>query len=226
MLEQEFALVGFAGRKSPSVDEVLADGLAKALSSSEHDIPHDVLRETSAHEFTTYATGRQNVAFLDVKLSLLKRHNPLSIIIELILSFFFESARPPVERMEATAYAFDGKEKDLVLSYSKPEEVATDSRSKDAQSTYDGFVWALVYKEGMHRLRDDRYDLSLTSTKDNAKLPLWATIMSENAEITDMLLTSDLIKAVESAGDLLEYLVVTDQPTDKPQKYAMLYLLI
>lgn len=221
VLDQEFALVGFGGQTLPSVDEVQSAGLAKALSSSERDVPHDLLKETSAQEFITYATGRQNVAFLDVKLALFKRHNPLSIFTDLILSFFFESARPPTERMEATAYAFDGREKDLVLSYAKSEQAATDSRGKDAQSTYDGFVWAVVHKEGMRHLRDDRYDLSLTTTKDHAKLPLWATVMSENAEITDMLLTSDLIKAIESAGELLEYLIITDQPIDKPQKYAM-----
>ena len=223
MLEQEFALVGFTGQKSPSVDEVQGSGLAKALTL-ERDVPHDFLKETSAHEFITYATGRQNIAFLDVKLSLHKRHNPLSMLIELILSFFFESARSPTERMEATAYAFDGKEKDLVLSHAKSEQLATDSRAKDAPSTYDGFVWAVVHKEGMRHLRDDRYDLSLTSTKDNAKLPPWATVMSESAEVTDALLTSDLIKAVESAGDSLEYLIITDQPIDKPQKYAIPFL--
>ena len=223
VLEQEFALVGFMGQTSLSVDEVQGSGLAKALTS-ERDVPHDFLKETSANEFITYATGRQNVAFLDVKLSLYKRHNPLSMLIELILSFFFESARSPTERMEATAYAFDGKEKDLVLSHAKPEQLATDSRAKDAPSTYDGFVWAVVHKEGMRHLRDDRYDLSLTSTKDNAKLPPWATVMSESAEITDALLTSDLIKAIEAAGDSLEYLIITDQPIDKPQKYAMPFL--
>lgn len=224
VLEQEFALVGFSGQKSPSLDEVQDSGLAKAISSSEKDVPHDFLKETSAQEFITYATGRQNVAFLDVKLSLYKRHNPLSMLVELILSFFFESARSPAERMEATAYAFDGKEKDLVLSHAKPEQLTADSRGKDLPSTYDGFVWAVVHKEGMRHLRDDRYDLSLTTTKDNAKLPPWATVMSENAEITDMLLTPELIKAIESAGDSLEYLIITDQPIDKPQKYVMLCL--
>ena len=224
VLEQEFALVGFTGQKSPSLDEVQASGLAKAVSSPDEDVPPDFLKETSAHEFITYATGRQNVAFLDVKLSLHKRHNPLSMLIELILSFFFETARSPTERMEATAYAFDGKEKHLVFSHAKPEQSGTDSRAKDASSTYDGFVWAVVHKEGMRHLRDDRYDLSLTVTKDNTKLPSWATVMSENAEITDALLTSDLIKAIESAGDSLEYLIITDQPIDKPQKYVMLSL--
>lgn len=218
VLEQEFAVVGFAGRKPPTVDEVQSSGLAKAMNEKNADIPGDVLKEKTAQEFVTYATGRQNVAFLDVKLSLFKRYNPLTLILESLMSFFLDSARPPVERMEATAYTFDGKEKELITTRNKQDQENLDSRIKGNHSTYDGFVWAIVHKDSMRYLRDDRYDLSLTSTKDHSKLPLWATIMSENAEITDLLLTPDLIKAVESAGDSFEYLIITDQPLDKPQK--------
>ena len=59
---------------------------------------------------------------------------------------------------------------------------------------------------------------SLTSTKDSSKLPNWATVMSESAEITDFLLTPELVKAVESAGELLEHLIISDQPVDQPLK--------
>jgi hypothetical protein len=69
----------------------------------------------------------------------------------------------------------------------------------------------------MKQLRDDRYDVSITTTKDNSKLPNWATVMSESAEVTDFLLTPELVKAVEQAGDLLEHLIVTDQPIDQPK---------
>lgn len=218
-LEQEYAVVGFTGRKSPTLDEVQSSGLAKALNENNTNIPDDILKEKTAQEFITYATGRQNVAFLDVKLSLFKRHNPVSLFLEMLISFFFNSVRPPIERMEATAYAFDGKEKDLIPPRYKPDAESLDSRIKAGQSTYDGFVWAIVNKNIMRSLRDDRYDLSITITKDNPKLPFWATVMSESAEITELLLTPDLIKAVESAGDdSFEYLIITDQPLDKPQK--------
>lgn len=218
VLEQEYALVGFEGRKPPTIEEVQSSGLAKATSADEEGVADNVLKEKTAQEFITYATGRQNVAFLDIKLSLFKRYNPLTFILELVLSFFLESVRAPSERMEATAYTFDGREKELVPLRSKQDQDAQDSRFKGLQSAYDGFVWAVVHKESMRHLRDDRYDLSLTSTKDHAKLPIWATVMSESAEITDLLLTSDLIKAVESAGDDFEYLIITDQPLDKPIK--------
>ena len=69
----------------------------------------------------------------------------------------------------------------------------------------------------MRRLRDERYDISLTFTRDHAKLPNWATVMTESAEISDLLLTKDIIDGVTSAGpDLFEYLIATDQPIDKP----------
>jgi hypothetical protein len=41
--------------------------------------------------------------------------------------------------------------------------------------------------------------------------------MTESAEITDALLTPELIKAAELAGDLLEFLIVSDQPIEKPR---------
>ena len=69
----------------------------------------------------------------------------------------------------------------------------------------------------MKRLRDDRYDLSLTTTRDHAKLPVWTTVMSESAEVTESLLTPELVKAISDAGDAFEALIVTDQPVDQPK---------
>ena len=210
-LEKEYAHIGFGKRRALSADgeqnSILTEG------SKSNDVPDTILREKTASEFVTYATGRQNVAFVDFKILLYKRFNPATFLVEYILSFFFDSFRTPTERMEATAYAFDGKERDLV-----PKSKGQEHDLKIPQSSYDNFVWAVVHKESMRNLRDDRYDISLTSTKDHAKLPAWATIMSESAEITDFLLTPELISAIESAGDAFEYLVITDQPIEKPLK--------
>lgn len=218
VLEKEFAVVGFGGRKSPSIDDVQSSGLAKASLSSDLDIPSELLKEKTAQEYVTYATGRQNVAFLDVKIRLFKRYNPGYLVAESIMAFFMDSIKAPAERMEATAYAFDGKEKDLIPVPSKQEREQLEARVRGIQSSYDGFVWAVVNKDGMRRLRDDRYDISLTSTKDHPRLPSWATVMSESAEITEALLTPELIRAIEQAGDAFEHLIITDQPEDKPLK--------
>lgn len=122
--------------------------------------------------------------------------------------------------MEITMYAFDGKEKDLVPVKSKAELDAKETRFKGLPgSGYDACVWAVVHKEYMKQLRDERYDVSLTATKDHKSLPVWASVMSESAEVTEALLTRELVEAVEKAGEeAFEYLIVTDQPVDKPLK--------
>lgn len=209
VLQQEFAVVGYGGRRAPNADEVSSGGLVNAIKSDELVIPEKLMREKTAYEYTAYATGRQNVAFVDVKLSLLKRYNPAVRAGEVLMGFVFDSLPAPEERMEATLYPFDGREAQVVENYDE---------SKKSKSTYDGFVFAVVHKDLMKRLRDDRYDLSLTVTKDHQKMPEWLTVFSESAEITDTILTSDFIKALEKAGHDFEALVVSDQPMDQPKK--------
>lgn len=218
VLEKEYALVGFGGRKEPTADDVQSSGLAKAVTSDDLVIPAELFKEKTAQEYVTYATGRQNVAFTDFKVSLFKRYNPATLLVEFILGFLFDSIRAPAERMDATTYVFDGREKDLVPARSQQQKDSIEAQAKSKSSIYDQFVFAIVHKDLMKSVREDRYDISLTSTKDHASLPAWATTMSESAAITDQLLTPDLIKAVEKAGDALEYLLVTDQPIDKPAK--------
>ncbi len=220
ILQQEFALVGFGGRKAPSADDV-----QRALESDDTVIPEELLKERSVNEYSAYASGRQNVAAVDVKITLYKRHNPLAWLGENILSFIFDGMPAPVERMEAVSYAFDGKEAQLVpVPGGEQGQKVLEQRKRLPNSTYDGFVWALVHKNAMKRLRDERYDLSLTSTRDHPKLPVWATTMTESAEVSDTLLTPELLRAVEQAGDALEALIVSDQPLDKPKKYKYTYL--
>ncbi|KAI0200724.1 hypothetical protein F4808DRAFT_149990 [Astrocystis sublimbata] len=182
---------------------------APRISDDESD---KVLREKSLFEFASYATGRQNVAFMDVKLSLMKRFNPLMLLPDFIIGFLVDSYPTPEDALGATIYPFDGREAQIVPSAPGAAEV----RSKDAKSTYDAFVWAVVNKSQMKQLRDERYDVSITFTKDHPKLPIWTTVMSESAEITSALLTDELVDAINKAGDLFDYLIITDQPIEKP----------
>ncbi|KAG9969043.1 DUF1682 domain protein, partial [Aureobasidium melanogenum] len=108
VLENEFAHVGF-GRKLD-----LANVSPDVAMSAGDKINPEVLREKSKDVFLSYATGRQNVACVDVKLSLLKRYNPLALISELGLGFFFESMAGSGEKAEITAYTFDGKEAQFI----------------------------------------------------------------------------------------------------------------
>lgn len=213
VLQQEFAQVGYL-RPQATANDVAASGLPQASEKARKEAadPANMLREKAADEFASYATGRQNVAFVDFKLTLAKRYNPFMRFGEQMIGLFFESLPPPVERVEATSYAFDGREAQIAPYYGQAEA------KKGPSSTYDGFVFGVVHKDLMKRLREDRYDLSLTATKDHPKLPIWTTVMSESAEVTDTLLTPELIKAIHDAGDSFEALVITDQPMDQPKK--------
>ncbi|KAJ5126075.1 hypothetical protein N7448_005384 [Penicillium atrosanguineum] len=204
LLQKEFAVVGFDGVARTTDGEAVTVELAN---------PEKSLKEKSANEFSTYATGRQNIAFLDIALKMPKRYNPIHYFMEYACSFFFETWEAPSEKYEAMLYTFDGKEKDLV-----PVLGNDTSSLKVNNSTYDGFIWAVVHKSQMRKFRTDRYDASITFSKDHPKLPSWVTVMSESAEITETLLTPDLIKAVEQAGNDFEFLIVSDQPVDKPTK--------
>ncbi|CAJ0553671.1 Ff.00g121830.m01.CDS01 [Fusarium sp. VM40] len=197
VFHKEYALVGFSG--VPTAD-------------NEDVNPETLIKEKSLFEFATYATGRQNTAFTDVKLTLTKKFNPIVNGFEHLASFFIESFDTPTDAVEVITYPFDGKENLTVPSLPGASEI----RAKDAKSTYDGFVWGVVHKDVMRRVRDERYDVSLTFTKDNPKLPAWLTVMSESAEITDTLLYPELIAAIKAAGDLFEYIIISDQPVDKP----------
>ena len=217
LLEREFALVGYSQVPqvttfSPESDSALFESSAKAKGDS---VSEQLYKEKTAWEYETYASGRQNAAFLDGRLNLTRRMNPVTLIAEHIAGMFFESIKPKGERAEFVIYTFDGKEKDYVPPPVPGSEEAGKVKAS-GNSSYDSFVFAIVNKLTMRRLRDERYDLSLTFTKDNPKLPDWATVMSESAEITENFLTKELIAAINEAGDYLEYLILTDQPTDKP----------
>lgn len=205
VLQDEFAVVGYKGvpHKPQSPGDITIDG--------------KVFTEKSPSEYTTYATGRQNIAFVDVTMKLAKRYNPLLLFGDSLIGIFFESLAGPGEKVEIYAYGFDGQEKDLVPKIPGDSE-QSEKRSKANSSAYDGFVFAIAHKNCMRKLREDRYDVSLAPTKDHQKLPEWVTVMSENAEITDMIITPDVIKAIEEVGDQFEYLIITDQPAEKPTK--------
>ncbi|OBT93826.1 hypothetical protein VE01_08501 [Pseudogymnoascus verrucosus] len=207
VLHNEFALVGFAPQQ-PGAGDAEGEGLARAIEKAGKD--GEVLKEVGLSNFLGYATGRLNVAFLDIEIDLLKRYNPVLQFIENAAGFFFESMPAPVERVSAILYPFDGKEALTVPGLPGMAEL------KGGKSGYDNFVWAVVHKDRMRQLRDERYDVSITVTKDHPRLPEWATVMSESAEITEAMLTPALVAAVEKAGEAFEHLIITDQPTDQP----------
>lgn len=218
ILENEFALVGFGDsvKDTPHQEGLQGDSLiAAAALLSGDNLAKDILKEKSACEFEGYASGRANTAFVDIKVSLWKWYNPFILAAESVAGLISDSLRLQPERIEAILYAFDGNEKSYVGSpIPGSEEIG--KIKPVGNSTYDQFIFAVVNKLSMRHLRDERYDLSLTFTKEHAKLPNWLTVMSESAEISDIMLTKELIVAIEKAGDYFEYLIITDQPIEKP----------
>lgn len=188
--------------------------------------PMELVKEKTPTEYVGYATGRQNVAFSDLRVTLNKRHNPAGRIGEEAVGFVFESQPAPRERVEVTSFAFDGREHDLAPLLSAEKDASSAEKEPEKKkketfgSTYDNFVFAIVHKDMMKKVRDGRYDLSLTNTKEHSRLPFWTVLMSESAEISEALLTPELCDAVKRAGDLLEMLIVTDQPEDQPKKFV------
>lgn len=218
VLESEFALVGYnvAPKSTPYPEGTQGDSLLEASNKLDgKNLADNLLKEQTAYEYQTYASGRLNTAFMDAKILLHRRMNPAQLIAEQIVGLFFESVKPKKERLEAVLYTFDGKEKDFVPPRI-PGAEEVDKTKPTGNTSYDPFVLAIVNKLEMRKFRDERYDASLTFTKDNAKLPDFVSVMSEAAEITDTMLSKELISAIEKAGDYFEYLIITDQPTDKP----------
>jgi hypothetical protein len=212
VLESEFALVGYSGQPKLIEDVQSEDLLQASAKLSGDSVSDDMLKTKTAWEFQSYASGRQNVAFADMKITVIKRYNPLMLAMEFAISLFFDSFKPPTEKAETIIYSFDGNEKNFV-----PSAILAEKPKSGGSSSYDGFVFAIVNKMNMRKLRDERYDVSLTTTKEHPKLPAWCTVMSESAEVTETILTQNIISAVEKAGgDKFEYLIITDQPQDKP----------
>ena len=192
VLTKEFALVGFSNTSK-----------ANTLSETQDAFDVDAaIKENSNMEFISYASGRQNIAFLHTTIKLQRRNNPVNWLVEYLLSFMFDSMPAPKDSITMTLSPFDGNE----------------PQGKGANSKYDNFVWALVNKRGMRRWREERYDMSLTRTSDWEGLPSWLAVMGESKEVGDMCLYKDLKDVVQECRDFLEFIIVTDMPKDKPTK--------
>ncbi|EWC47326.1 hypothetical protein DRE_00294 [Drechslerella stenobrocha 248] len=200
VLQREYARVGF--QKTLTTDEEAKEDVAAGKYVGNEK---NLIREESSQEFVHYDSGRANVLSTVFEISLKGRGNPFLWAGETAVAFFFDSMPAPADTVMITTYTADGSDA---------------ARTGGHSSKYDGFVWGVVNKRAMAKHRDARYDLSLTKTVDTTKLSPWLTVMTENAEITDTLLTKELIAAIEQVGPAFQYLLITDQPVDKPTTIA------
>ncbi|BFZ55231.1 hypothetical protein PYCC9005_002271 [Savitreella phatthalungensis] len=154
-----------------------------------------LLKDTQTR-FISYASGRKNVESVHVDITTKPRHDLLvGYVFSSIYGLYFDQPSL-VDRLE--------------LNFTLPRD-----------NVPDGFVWAVVHKEVMRRLRLSDWDLQFTKTQDLPdKLPREFVCMNELAETNDRLLTADFVTAIQGAKDCLEYVVVSDQPVKQPNARA------
>ncbi|ODV61318.1 uncharacterized protein ASCRUDRAFT_23029, partial [Ascoidea rubescens DSM 1968] len=142
--------------------------------------------------YTTYCTGRVNIKGFIIRLRLKARQNFILYIVQQVFSFFFESLKPDEDAVEINGTFHDN-------------------------ISVNSFIFAIVNKNKMNERRNENYSLSLTRTIDSPKLPNEFVFMSESAEINEAVLNkAEVLDQLAKVGDVLQYLIISDQPTYHP----------
>lgn len=154
--------------------------------------PDKLYVKDSAENYSSYASGRVNIAKVNLEFRLKPRHNLFVLLLETVMSFFTSNVQAPTDRV------------DIIIT-----------PSSDAD--YDNFISAIVSKIGMNEFRKFNYFLSLTKTTDSDLLPQSFVFMSESSEFQEKLLSPEIKDALtlESAS-WLKYVAFTDQSIERP----------
>ncbi|KAL0070762.1 hypothetical protein AAF712_001983 [Marasmius tenuissimus] len=146
-------------------------------------------------DFFTFSTGRRNIASLHVVLAFRPIHD--------LLQYIFYTVRTLVD-----------------LDYRFRDDLELDFKLLPNALPHD-FVWAVVAKEELRKIKDDRWDLTFTKTSENPSLPPNLSVMSEFADVTDNILRISPLANILKDPRIQPYfrsLSVTDQPRDRPAK--------
>lgn len=150
----------------------------------------------SSESFSSYATGRVNIAKVNIDIKLKPRHNLFVWILETLLSLFSASVAMPSDKVNIQI-----------------------TPSSDAE--FDNFITAIVSKIGMNDYRKFNYFLSLTKTSDSANIPESFVFMSEANEFQDKTLTHELKKSLTlQAASFIRFIAITDQPIERPESIS------
>ncbi|PWW72408.1 hypothetical protein C7212DRAFT_232515, partial [Tuber magnatum] len=163
------------------------------------------LKENHPLEFVTSASGRRNIAFTHTTIKPQRASNLVTWFGEHPLAFLFESTPTPTGNATIIIFPIDGR----------------DAGGGGLSSRYGKFIWELVNKGRMNGWGEDRNDLSLVVTSDWDVLPNWLAVLSESKEIGNIVLIKESREAVVVCQDILECLIVSDQPIDKPSPYIV-----
>ncbi|KAF9259522.1 DUF1682-domain-containing protein [Marasmius fiardii PR-910] len=141
----------------------------------------------------SFSTGRRNIASLHVIFTLRPIHD--------LFLFLFHTARTFVE-----------------LDYKFRDELELDFKLFP-DSLSNEFVWAIVAKNELKTVKDDRWDLTFTKTSENPALPSHLSVMSEFADVTENIIKNSALVAVLKDPKVEPYfrsLSISDQPRDRP----------
>ncbi|KAF8165327.1 hypothetical protein B0H34DRAFT_233751 [Crassisporium funariophilum] len=147
-------------------------------------------------DYFNYSTGRRNIASLHTIFTLRPRHD--------FFQWAFQTGRTFVD-----------------LQYRPVDDLQLDFKLAPG-ALADNFVWAIVAKDDLLSVKDNRWDLTFTKTTENAVLPASFSVMSEYADITEHLLKPlgnfSLVTVLQDPKILPYFrsLSITDQPRDRP----------
>lgn len=142
-------------------------------------------------DFFSFCTGRRNISSLHTVFTFRPRHDFLQYVIQLGRQVIDLQYRPA-----------DMLELDFTLT---------------SGALLSDFVFAVVSKDELVTIKDNRWDLTLTRTTENPGIPSTFSIMSEFPDITDNILKvlGPLIND-EKIRPYFRSLSITDQPRDRP----------
>lgn len=153
--------------------------------------PDKLYIKDSSENYSSYATGRVNIASVQINFSLVPRHNIFLWILEAGFSFFAASVKAPEDTVE------------IVIT---------------PLGHYDNFISAIVSKLGMNDARKFNYFLSLCKTSDSPNLPESFVYMSEANEFQEKTTTNELKNSLTlQIANTLKFIAFTDQPIERPE---------
>ncbi|KAI5952351.1 hypothetical protein KGF54_003217 [Candida jiufengensis] len=154
-------------------------------------LPNKLYIKDSSENFASYATGRLNIAKVDLKFILKPRQNLFLWILETFFSLFTTSVQTPEDKVE------------IIITPS---------------GKYDNFISAIVSKLGMNEARKFNYFLSLCKTTDSPNLPESFVYMSEANEFQDKITTPELKQSLTlQSANFLKVIAFTDQSSIRPE---------
>lgn len=158
------------------------------------------LQSDGYSDFFSFSTGRRNIASLHTIFQLKPRHDPLQLL--------WQFARGNL----------------IDLQY-RPEDIVELEFKLADNVSLDNFVWAIVHKNQLQKIKDERWDLTFTRTTENPALPPTLSFMSEFADVTETLLKpigpfslSNVFKADAPFLPYFRSLSITDQPRYRPAR--------